>query len=179
MKYVVFLRGINVGGRTVTKERLRGAFCSLGFRNVSTYKQSGNVIFETDTEDSAAIRTKVEVKLRDLLGYDVAAFVRTAEELKQIINAEPFKSQKEENASFLITFLPAALSKFPMQLPTTIPKSIAQIISAKETEIFIVTHGGGEGGLPNPFLEAKLKVRLTTRSWNVIREIVEKHCLKE
>jgi len=178
MKHVVFLRAINVGGRTVIKERLREAFCSLGFRNVSTYKQSGNVIFETDTEDPAAIKTKVEAKLRDLLGYDVAAFVRTVKELKQIIDAEPFKCQKEENASFLITFLPATLSKFPMQLPTTIPKSTAQIISAKETEVFSVTHGGGEGGLPNPFLEAKLKVKSTTRNWNVIREIVEKHWLK-
>jgi hypothetical protein len=42
-------------------------------------------------------------------------------------------------------------------------------------EVFSVTHGGGEGALPNPFLEVKLKVKATTRNLNTIREILEKH----
>jgi hypothetical protein len=45
----------------------------------------------------------------------------------------------------------------------------------KGTEAFSVTHGGGEGALPNPFLEAKLKVKATTRNINTIMEIVEKY----
>ena len=47
-RFVAFLRGINVGGHIVVKEKLKEAFTSLGFQNVSTYKQSGNVVFETD-----------------------------------------------------------------------------------------------------------------------------------
>jgi uncharacterized protein (DUF1697 family) len=47
LRLVAFLRGINVGGRSVKKEKLKEAFTSLGFQNVSTYKQSGNIIFET------------------------------------------------------------------------------------------------------------------------------------
>ena len=73
-----------------------------------------------------------------------------------------------------MTFLAVAPAKFPVELPTTIPKSTAQVISAKGTEVFSVTHGGGEGALPNPFMESKLKVKATTRNMNVIREIVEK-----
>ncbi len=64
---------------------------------------------------------------------------------------------------------------FPFQLPATIPKSTAQVILAKGTEVFSVTHGGGEGALPNQFIESKLKVKATTRNLNIIREIIEKY----
>jgi uncharacterized protein (DUF1697 family) len=174
-QFVVFLRGINVGGRTVVKETLRETFTSLGFQNVSTYKQSGNIIFDANSADPEAIKAKVEGKLREVLGYDVAAFVYTIPQLKKIIDLEPFKGQEKEGASFLVTFLASAPDKFPLQLPLTIPKSTAQIISSKGTAVFSVTHGGGEGGMPNPYVESKLKVKATTRNLNIIREIVEKY----
>ena len=156
-RFVVFLRAINVGGHTVAKAKLQEAFICLGYQNVSTFKQSGNVILETDEADPNEIKRKVEKKLRDLLGYDVAAFVRTIPQLKAIVNLEPFNGYNKEGASFLVTFLADAPSEFPLKLPLTIPKSTAQIISAKGSEVFSVTHGGGEGGLPNPFLEVKAK----------------------
>ena len=173
-RFVAFLKGINVGGHIVVKERLKEAFTSLGFQNVSTYKQSGNVIFETDTANPQDIKAKIENKLRSTLGYEVAVFVRTISQLKSIIDYDSFKGQDAEGTSFLVTFLAIAPANFPLQLPLTIPKSTAQVISAKGTEVFSVTHGGGEGALPNPFLESKLKTKATTRNLNVVREIVEK-----
>jgi len=172
-RFIVFLRAINVGGHTITKAKLQEAFVRLGYPNVMTYKQSGNIILETDREPKE-IKRKVEDKLRGLLGYDVSAFVRTIPQLKAIVDLDPFNGSGEEGASFLVTFLVDAPSKFPLKLPLTIPKSTAQIISARGTEVFSVTHGGGEGALPNPFLEAKLKLKATTRNMNIIAEIVEK-----
>jgi len=52
IRYVAFLRGINVGGRVVVKETLQQAFTSMGFQNVSTFKQSRNVIFESKAEET-------------------------------------------------------------------------------------------------------------------------------
>ncbi len=174
-RFVAFLKGINVGGRIVVKEKLKEAFTSLGFQNVSTYKQSGNVIFETEMANLQEVIAKIEEKLRSNLGYEVTVFVRTIPKLKSIIDSDPFKNQDPKGSSFLITFLAFEPSSFPLQLPLTIPKSTAQVISAKGTEVFSVTHGGGEGALPNPFLESKLKVKGTTRNLNTIREIVEKY----
>ena len=57
----------------------------------------------------------------------------------------------------------------------TIPKSTAAIVSVSGSEAFSLTHGGGEGALPNPFLESKLKVKATTRNMNIIREIAVKY----
>jgi uncharacterized protein (DUF1697 family) len=173
--YVALLRGINVGGRIVKKETLKEAFASLGYQNVVTYKQSGNLIFETDIVNPQEVTTKIEEKLRNTLGYEVAVFVRTIPQLKTIINLDPFKRQERDGNSFLVTFLPIQPSSLSLQLPLTIPKSTAQVISTKGTEVFSVTHGGGEGALPNPFLESKLKTKATTRNLNTIREIVEKY----
>jgi uncharacterized protein (DUF1697 family) len=173
-RFVVFLRGINVGGHIVVKEILKEAFTSLGFQEVSTYKQSGNVIFKTELANPQDIKAKIETKLQSLLGYEVAAFVRSIPQLKSILDLDPFKKQNKEGTSFLVTLLAIEPADFPLQLPLTLPKSTAQIISEKGSEVFSVTHGGGEGAMPNSFLESKLKMKATTRNLNVIREIVEK-----
>ena len=174
-RFVAFLRGINVGGRTVVKEKLKEAFTSLGFQNVSTFKQSGNVIFETEIVYPKEIEDKIKANLCKLLGYEVSVFVRTFPQLKSIIEHDVFKDQEKEGTSFLVTFFATLPANFPLHLPLTIPNSTAQVISTKGAEVFSVTHGGGEGALPNPFLESKLKVKATTRNINTIREIVEKY----
>jgi uncharacterized protein (DUF1697 family) len=174
-RFVAFLRGINVGGRTVVKEKLKEVFTTLGFQNVSTFKQSGNVIFETEIVYPKEIEDKIKSKLGNMLGYEVSVFVRTFLQLKSIIKHDAFKGQDKAGTSFLVTFLAAAPANFPMQLPLTIPKSTAQVVLAKGTEVFSVTHGGGECALPNPFLESKLNVKATTRNINTLRELVEKY----
>jgi uncharacterized protein (DUF1697 family) len=161
-RYVAFLRGINVGGHIVKKRQLEEVFASLGFQNISIYRQSGNVIFETDETGIGHISKRIETKLSASLGYNIAVFLRTIPELKKVVDLQPFKEQDHEGAGFLVTMLSIAPHEFPLQLPLTIPKSTAQIISANGREIFSVTHGGGEGGMPNRFLESKLKMKATT-----------------
>ena len=112
-RFVAFLRGINVGGRTVVKEKLTEAFTSLGFQQVSTYKQSGNVVFETETVNLHEIEDKIEDKLRSMLGYEVPVFIRSFPQLKSIIEHDAFKSQDEEGTSFLVTLLATAPANFP------------------------------------------------------------------
>jgi hypothetical protein len=94
-------------------------------------------------------------------------------QLKSILEMDIFKGQKHEGVSFLVTFLPTH-ANFPLQVPLAIPKSTAQIIATSDSEVFSITHGGGEGALPNPFIESKLKVKTTTRNISVIQEIVAK-----
>jgi len=66
-RFVAFLRGINVGGHIVVKEKLKEAFTSLSFQNVSTHKQSGNVIFETELANPQDIKAEIEEKLQSTL----------------------------------------------------------------------------------------------------------------
>jgi uncharacterized protein (DUF1697 family) len=173
--FVAFLRGINVGGRIAKNETLQEAFNSSGFKNVATFKQSGNLIFETTANNAENIKNKIETKLRSTLGYKVTVLLRTMGQLKDIVALEPFKGQNQEGSSFLVTMLSAEADEFPFQLPITIPKSTARVILARGTEIFSVAHGGGEGALPNSFVESKLKVKATTRNMNIIMEIVQRY----
>ena len=173
-RFVAFLRGINVGGHLAKKDTLKSAFVSLGFRNVFTYKQSGNVIFEADVADTEQLKVKIEERLESTLGFSVPTVLRSMEYLNSLLEKEQSKFQNMEG-TILVTLLPSSPPPtFVSLLPLTIPKSTAQVLTANDSEIYSITHGGGEGALPNPFVESKLKVKATTRNMNTIKEIVEK-----
>jgi uncharacterized protein (DUF1697 family) len=173
-RFVAFLRGINVGGHTATKQQLQEAFSSVGLKNIYTVKQTGNVIFESDGENADGLEKHIENRLLEILGYEVVVFLRTHADLQNMIDMEPFHGQQSEGTSFLVTFLKKSSGELPWKLPHIIPKSTALIISASGHEVFSVTHGGGEGGLPNPYLEHELKIKATTRNMNTINEILLK-----
>ena len=109
-KYIAFLRAINVGGHVVKMEHLRRLFESLGFSGVETFIASGNVLFETGSGAVAALEKKIEIKLREALGYEVATFIRTAEELKAIAAYKAFpQARLAAAAAFNVAFLKSAL----------------------------------------------------------------------
>jgi uncharacterized protein (DUF1697 family) len=172
-RFVAFLRGINVGGHIVVKATLQKVFGDLGFRNVSVYKQSGNVIFDTE-QTADGLAEKIEAALKAAVGFDVPVFLRSLTDLKEIVACDPFKGQNIEGSSYLVTFLASKPGAFPFQFPVTIPKSTAQVIGAYGAEVFSETHGGGEGALPNPYIEKALKCKATTRNIHIIEEIVGK-----
>ena len=72
MRYIALLRGINVGEHQVKMAALRRLFADLGLANVGFYIQSGNVFFDSDEADRAALRARIEGQLRASLGYEVA-----------------------------------------------------------------------------------------------------------
>ena len=80
MKYVAFLRAINVGGHVVKMDVLRKLFEEMGFSNVETFIASGNVIFDA----RKASEPKIEAALQKALGYEVRTFLRTPEQLAKV-----------------------------------------------------------------------------------------------
>lgn len=105
---IAFLRAINVGGRTVTMDRLRSLFEALGCASVETFIASGNVIFQSPTEDTRALEQQVEAHLRAALGYEVATFVRTTAELASVAVYQPFPQEEIESSTLYIGFLQSA-----------------------------------------------------------------------
>jgi uncharacterized protein (DUF1697 family) len=81
---------MNVGGHRLTNEELEGHFRNLGCTDVSTFRASGNVIF-TGTGSVAQLRDQLERGLAGALGYDVPAFLREGEEIREIAEASPFE----------------------------------------------------------------------------------------
>ncbi len=93
MRYVAFLRGMNLGGRRITNDELCTCFVALGLRDVWAYQAAGNVVFDSRITTSKLARL-IEGGLRDELGYDVPVFLRSAEEVAAIAAAEPFSDSR-------------------------------------------------------------------------------------
>jgi uncharacterized protein (DUF1697 family) len=89
-RYVAFLRGVNVGGRTIRMERLREVFTAAGSSAVETFIASGNVIFDSRATNLPALEQKLEAALQASLGYRVATFLRRVTDLEAIAQHQPF-----------------------------------------------------------------------------------------
>ena len=89
-RYVAFLRGMNLGRRRIKNPELCAAFEKMGFKNVSAFLASGNIVFDTDATDADAVAASIETGLNDSLGYDVPTFLRTADEVNAIAAHTPF-----------------------------------------------------------------------------------------
>lgn len=111
-RYVAFLRAVNVGGRTLKMEHLRGLFEEIGFADVSTFIASGNVIFRTPTLDARTLEARIEDQLKQALGFDVATFLRTPAETADAVTRQPFAGSE---GSLYVGFLKAAPSEEAQQ----------------------------------------------------------------
>jgi uncharacterized protein (DUF1697 family) len=115
-RYAAFLRGINVANRRVGKAALCAPFDDLGLEEVTTFRASGNVIFEAPRQSAPKLGARIEAALEKSLGYDVAVFLRTRAELLAIAGHAPFPA-RTVNASdgklqvFLLTKKPAAAAQ--------------------------------------------------------------------
>src|SRR5947209_2878558 len=102
MKYVAFLRGINVGGRNMIKmSDLKTLFEGLGFENISTHLQSGNVLFETKPTSQKKLVDQIE----KVLPGNTRAIVRSAQEVAELVGHEPFTSKHSDFKRRFVTLL--------------------------------------------------------------------------
>ncbi|MFM8423658.1 MAG: DUF1697 domain-containing protein, partial [Chloroflexota bacterium] len=89
-QYLVLLRGINVGGKNIIKMAdLKASFETMGFSNVLTYIQSGNVVFQSDEKDKAVLTTKIEKGLSKRFNFEAKVVVIAQKELAAIVKSAP------------------------------------------------------------------------------------------
>lgn len=109
---IAFLRAVNLGKRTVRMARLVELFDQLGYDDVSTYINSGNVVFDAPGSRADLERT-IEQSLEAEFGFEVTTFVRTAGELQRVLEAKPFAVADTD--TYFVTFLkstpPAATAR--------------------------------------------------------------------
>lgn len=103
MKYVAFLRGINVGGRTIGMADLKLCFENLGFQDVATVLQTGNVVFES-YESSFTLKETIEAGLSKTFDYSAHVQVIPVESLRSIIDSYPFKRSDPVCHDYIVFF---------------------------------------------------------------------------
>ena len=175
-RYISILRGINVGGnRKILMADLKNLYEKLGFQNVQTYIQSGNVIFDSDQKESNTdLEQKIQQTISETFGFDVPVIVRTAEEMAESIANNPFWKGKGAYIDRLhLTFLkemptPEKLEKIKTM---AFPPDKYEIIGK---EIFIFCSAGySDSKLTNQFFESKLGTTATTRNWKTVIKLHE------
>ena len=171
--YVALLRGVNVGQNTLKMERLRQLWSELGFKNVTTYVQSGNVVFEAEGSPSSW-SSAIEQKLDGETRLPVAVLVRTPAELKSIIVRNPFLKEKGVDRSRLhVTFLASAGGKDALKKLSAVNAGGDQFrFSGKEVYLYC-PEGYGRTKLSNNALEKVFLVKATTRNWNTVNKLYE------
>ncbi|HEX3540665.1 MAG TPA: DUF1697 domain-containing protein [Acidimicrobiales bacterium] len=165
--YVAMLRAVNVGGRSVAMKELRGIFEALPARDVSTYVQSGNVVFRADRGDPATVAGAAERLIAAHLGLRVAVIVRTADELARVIGDNPyFRTGADETRlhGTLLATLPEAARV--AALAAAAPDSGHDEFQIVGRTVYVhAPDGYGRTKLNNAFFERKLGVVATTRNW--------------
>jgi uncharacterized protein (DUF1697 family) len=176
MKYIAFLRAINVGGHTVKMDNLRQLFESLGFRGVATFIASGNVVFEASTHDLQQLENMIEGRLNEALGYEVATFIRTPAELASIASYQPFP----------VSLFAAAITFNVALLKDTLDEEQEQKLMNRKTDIDDFRVNGrevfwlcrtkqSESTFSNAVLEKTIGRPSTLRGMSTLKKMAEKY----
>ena len=90
MKYIALLRGINISGKNkIAMSELKKEFTNLEYKKVTTYLNSGNVVFESDIDDKNIIKNTIQSMIKDKFNFDIPTYVMTSQELEELINHCP------------------------------------------------------------------------------------------
>ncbi len=172
-RFVSLFRGINVGGNhPVRMDELKNLHESLGFWDVATYIQSGNVVFSGDDIDLAQLPEQIEDSFAHRFGFQAKAMVRSAAELNEIIANNPFRDQPEKETKWVLVLF---LSTRP---ESTALEDLRQAYAGPEEyyligqELYIYyPNGMGRSKLTNVLIEKKLKASGTGRNWNTVLQL--------
>lgn len=175
MVYIALLRGINIGPHKRMKmEKLRACCESLGFKEVKTYIQSGNVVCRAGKLSSEAVAKKIEAQIEKDFGFSADVIARTGEEMKQILNGNPLLKEPGVDASKLhVVFLSVAPSAQAIKKLEAIVTAPDEIRHKGEEIYFYFPNGVSGSSIWKHNLDRVLGVSGTMRNWRTINTLYE------
>jgi uncharacterized protein (DUF1697 family) len=173
-RYAAFLRGINVGGRTIKMEPLRKTLERLGFEDVQTLLASGNVVFSAHGSPSA-LRGQIEGGINKDFGMDVHVILRSKTQIDDLIKSDPFKGIKiTPKTRLYITFL-SKPAKSKLKTPYKSLDRSYKIIDVNKGNVASMMTLTGDTGTVDAMeiLEKEFGKDITTRNWNTVQKVAK------
>ena len=173
--YIALLRGINVGGnKLVAMADLRALVARLGFADVRTLLQSGNLVFRGDHRTTTRLERMLEAETERRLGLETSYFVRTAREWEAVIAGNPFHAEAVRDparlAVMVLKDVPAARDVAALRAAIT----GREVLRAAGRHLYVVYPDGmGRSRLTHTLIEKLLGTRATARNWNTIRKLAD------
>jgi len=165
--FVALLRGINVGGKRMLPMRdLTALFTKAGAKDVRTYLQSGNVVF--DAKAYGPVIERVRGAIETQFGFDVPLVVRSAAALGAVVSSSPFEDVEHAHLVFLADPPTAA------QVKALDPKrSSPDRFVVRGNDVFLhLPNGVARTKLSNAWFDSQLKTVSTVRNWKTVLELV-------
>jgi uncharacterized protein (DUF1697 family) len=171
--YAALLRGVNLGAHNrIRMPELRALVESLGCTDVSTYLQSGNVVFRSDRA-AGALAKSIEQGIGSEIGLDVTVVIRSRRQLEQLVADNPLGRPRAKENTLYVTFLAEKPDRQRV-------RQLAEESFAPERFEFVgqdiylfFPNGYGRSKLNNALLERRLGVAATTRNWRTVTALAE------
>jgi uncharacterized protein (DUF1697 family) len=166
--YVALLRGVNLAGkRRVAMADLRAWLTELGYTDVATLLQSGNAVFRT-AKRPAAVQRELEARLAEGAGFSIDCVVRTAGELRAVVDADPLGSVADNGSRYLVSFLRAAPKEPDFAADAFAPERF----HLGGQEIYFWVPGGSQNSKVLAAFPTKKGEVATVRNWNTVTKLL-------
>ncbi len=173
--HLALLRGINVSGHNMMKmEALKTTLEGIGFENVETYIQTGNVFVDTNEENAAAVGFKIKQEIFKVFGHEVPVVVIGKSDLEVCFKNNPFLKEKDLDIKKLyVAFVSTTLRSDginDLKMSQVKPDEA----SIDESRIYIkYAVGAGKTRFDQKYIEKKLNVTATIRNWNTVTQLLK------
>jgi uncharacterized protein (DUF1697 family) len=175
MTYYTFLKGVNVGGNHIIKmAELKTMFEAMGFQNVRTFIQSGNVVYDSPAK-ADSVNKEIEASLTKELGYKVHSVTRSRNEMEKIIKEYPFtKIKGHEDCKISVGFLCSAPAK-PAIKELEAFNTDSEIFAVSGNNLYHLFRGNYSDSIffKKNLAEKILKITCTVRNWNTVNKIMK------
>jgi uncharacterized protein (DUF1697 family) len=171
--HLALLRGINVSGHNMMKmEALKTMLENIGFKNIRTYLQSGNVFVDSE-ENASKVGFTIKQEIFKVFGHDVPVVVITKKDLELCFANNPFLKEKDiDTKKLYVAFVSIALKKENIN-DLKISQFKPDEASIDENKIFIkYAVGAGKTRFDQKYIEKKLNVTATIRNWNTVTNLL-------
>jgi uncharacterized protein (DUF1697 family) len=174
-KYLALLRGINVSGHNMIKmDALKKMLENMGFQNVETYIQSGNVFLDSEEETAASVGFKIKQEIAKVFGYDVPVIMVSKTDLDLCFNNNLFLKENDcDSKKLYVAFVSKELT--PSAINDLKISNFKPDEAAIDTSRIYIKYaiGAGKTNLDQKYIEKKLNVVATIRNWNTVTKLFE------
>ena len=173
-KHLALLRGINVSGHNMIKmDALKKMLENMGFQNVETYIQSGNVFVDSDEENAASVGFKIKQEISKVFGHDVPVVMVSKSDLELCFKNNPYLKEKDcDTKKVYVAFISKELSPLAINdLKISNFKPDEAAIDASRIYIKYAV-GAGKTKLDQKYIEKKINVTATIRNWNTVTTLL-------
>jgi uncharacterized protein (DUF1697 family) len=171
--YVALFRGLNVGGNNILPMTdLVALLENIGLRNVRTYVQSGNAVFQSEEEDTSLLSDRIQAAIEESHGFEPQVLLLEPEAVEKAVGSNPFPEAEQEPKTLHVYFLASSPERPDLDALERIKGDRERFVLEDGVFYLHAPDGIGRSKLA-AHAEKLLGVPVTARNWRTVRKVME------